>query len=175
MSTIAPSSYKVMEASNELARVRDMLLAICPEIEEDQQLFADMIEGEAYDALRVIERLIEASIETDALADAVRVRKADITARLARFERRRDACRTVALRVLESINLRRLERPTFTVSVANRPPHILITDQSALDEIYIRVTREPDKDAIKAGLRNGEEVRGAVLSNGGTGLTVRTK
>lgn len=173
--TKPPSSYAVMEAGNQLARVREMLFAIDPSIEEDQQLFHDMLEGEAPDALAVIERLIEASVESDALADAAKARQADLANRRARFERRRDAYRAVALKAMEQIHLRRLERPAWTASIANRPARVLITDESALDEIYIRVEREPDKAAIAAGLKNGDTVRGAELSNGGVGLTVRTR
>ncbi len=170
-----PSSYAVMNASNELARVREMLVAICPDIEQDQPLFHDMLEGEAGDSLRIIERLIEASVESDALADAAKLRQADLAERRARFEKRRDAYRAVALRELEAINLRKLERAAWTASVANRPPRVVITDESALDEIYVRVKREPDKAAIAAGLKNGDVVRGAEFSNGGVGLTVRTR
>lgn len=170
-----PSSYAVMNAGNELARVRDMLIAICPDIEHDQPLFHDMLEGEAGDSLRIIERLIEASIESDALADAAKLRQADLAERRARFEKRRDAYRAVALRELEGINLRRLERAAWTASVANRPPKVVITDEAALLPAYIRTRIEPDKAAIAAVLKDGRTVAGAELSNGGVGLTVRTK
>jgi Siphovirus Gp157 len=175
MSTTAPSSYRVMNAANELETVRAQLIAICPDIEDDPTLFADMLEGEAGDALKVIERLIEASIANDGLADMVKARQADLAERKARFERRRDACRTVAQQVLERINLKRLERPAWTASVANRPPRVLITDESALDDTYIRIKREPDKAMIAAALKAGDSVPGATLSNGGVGLTVRTR
>lgn len=170
-----PSSYKVMIAGNELAQLRETLISICPDIEEDPALFADMLEAEGGDALQVVERLIEASIEAGCLADAAKERLADLVERKARFERRRDTYRMGALQVLERINLRKLERPAWTASVSNRPPKVVITDESALDEIYVRVRREPDKAAIAAGLKNGDTVRGAELSNGGVGLTVRTK
>ncbi len=41
--------------------------------------------------------------------------------------------------------------------------------------LTIHEHREPDKAAIAAGLKNGDVVRGAEWSNGGTGLTVRTR
>ncbi len=170
-----PSSYKVMLAANELAKLRETLLAIDPTIERDQRLFGDMLEGEGGDALAVIEQLIEASIEAADMAYVAKERLTALAERKARFERRRDAFRTVALQVLERINLRKLERPAWTASITNRPNRVLITDESALDDNYIRVIREPDKAAITEALKAGDNVPGAALSNGGIGLTVRTR
>ncbi len=170
-----PSSYRVMNAVMELAQVREMLLAIDPTIEDDQALFQDLLEGEGGDNLAVIERLIEASIESDALADAAKLRLADLAERRARFERRSAAYRAVALQALESINLKRLEKPAWTASVANRPPKVVITDETALLPHFIRTKTEPDKALIAAALKNGVTVDGAVLSNPERGITIRTR
>ena len=109
------------------------------------------------------------------MADLAKARLDALAERKARFERRRETYRAGALQVLERINLRKLERPTFSASLRDLPGKVVVTDESALDEIYVRVSRKPDKDAIAAGLKNGDTVRGAELSNGGVGLTVRTK
>ncbi len=170
----APSSYRVMNAVMELAQVREMLLAIDPTIEDDPALFQDLLDGEGGDNLAVIERLIEASIETDALADAAKLRLADLAERRARFERRRDAYRAVALKALEAINLKRLERPTWTASIGNRPPKVMV-NEDALPDRWFRVKREADKAALATALKAGETIDGATLSNGGVGLTVRTR
>jgi len=169
-----PSSYAVMNAVVELSQIREQLLAICPDMETDDALFHDMMQGEGGDSLAVIERLIEASVESDALADAAKARKADIAERQTRFERRRDAYRTVALQALEAINMRRLETAAWTASVANRAPKVMV-DEARLGDQWFRVKREPDKAALATALKAGEQIEGASLSNGGVGLTVRTR
>jgi hypothetical protein len=175
MSNSVPSSYRVHNAVMELAQVREMLISICPDIEQDEALFHDMLEGEAADSLAVIERLIEASVESDALADAAKLRQADLAERRARFEKRSAAYRTVALQAMEQINLRKIERGHFTASISNRPAKVVITDEAALLPHFVRTKTEPDKTLIAAALKNGVTVEGAQLSNGGVGLTVRTK
>ncbi|MFZ0711382.1 MAG: siphovirus Gp157 family protein [Terrimicrobiaceae bacterium] len=164
-----------MLASNELAELRAELIAICPDIEQDEALFADMLEGEAPDALAVIDRLIEAALESDAMARMIKSRQDDMTERRQRFERRDDAYRLAVLYVFERLNLKRLERPAWTASVVNRPPKVVITDEEALHDYFVRIKREPDKAAIATALKHGETVSGAELSNGGVSLTIRTK
>ena len=169
-----PSSYAVMNAVNELEQVRDQLVAICPDIEQDEALFADMLEGEAGDSLRIIEHLIDASVESDALADAVTARQKDLAERKVRFEKRRDAYRTVALQVLERINLRKLERASWTASIRALPPPVHI-DETVLPEVWWRTKREPMKAEIRKALLAGDPVDGAQLGNAATGLSIRTR
>ena len=51
--------------------------------------------------------------------------------------------------------------------------HVIITDESQIDEDFFRVKREPDKKAIKEALEVGINVRGAEMSNGGETLSIR--
>ena len=132
MSATAPNSWEVMNAGNELAEVRARLIAICPDIEDDQTLFADMLEGEAPDAIAVIERLIDAAVAADALADAAKIRQDNLALRKARFEKQSEAYRAVALQQLERINLRKLQRAQWTASIANRAGKVVITDPDAV-------------------------------------------
>ena len=66
-----------------------------------------------------------------------------------------------------------MELPLGTVSLRAKPASVLILDESAIPDKYMRIKKEPDKTAIKAALESKEEVSGALLSNGGIGLTVR--
>ncbi len=55
------------------------------------------------------------------------------------------------------------------------PVSVIITDEAALPESFMctKVTKAPDKIAIKKAIASGEEVAGAMLSNGG--ITVVAK
>ena len=51
----------------------------------------------------------------------------------------------------------------FNVSVRNNAESVEILNESALPEDAFKVTRTPDKTAIKEALKNGHDVDGAVL------------
>ena len=51
----------------------------------------------------------------------------------------------------------------FNVSVRNNADSVEILNESALPEDAIKVTRTPDKTAIKEALKNGHDVDGATL------------
>jgi hypothetical protein len=168
------SGFAVMDAVSTLQQTRERLLALCPDIEQDEQLFSDMLEGEAGDALGVIERLVDASIAADDLADLTKARLADLTQRKARFERRRDAYRTVALEALEAIGVKKLERPHFTAWIRHQQAPLLI-DEAWLPSEWWKTKREPMRGEIRDALDAGQEIPGAQFGNAGTGLSIRTK
>ena len=51
----------------------------------------------------------------------------------------------------------------FNVSVRNNAESVEILNESALPEDAFKVTRTPDKTAIKEALKNGHDVDGATL------------
>ena len=174
MSERAPSSYALTRAMGELMAQRERLLAIDANIDDDAKLLADMLESETGDALQIIERVIEASIDADTMADAAKLRKLDIAERQARFEKRRDTLRGIAQQALEALNLQRLERPTWTASLRKLPAP-LIVDEEALPEQWFRIKREPMRAEIRKELAGGNEIDGALLGNSSTSITIRTK
>ena len=65
------------------------------------------------------------------------------------------------------------ELPEHKVSLRKAPPSVEVFDQDQLPSDYIRVKCEPDKTAIKAALKAGEEVPGARLADPTTSIQVR--
>lgn len=174
MSERAPSGFALTRAMGELMAQRERLLAIDANIDDDAKLLADMLESETGDALQIIERVIEASIDADTMADAAKLRKLDIAERQARFEKRRDTLRGIALQALEVLNLQRLERPTWTASLRKLPAP-LIVDEEALPDEWWKISRSPMKAEIRKELASGGEVAGAQLGNSATGISIRTR
>jgi hypothetical protein len=170
----APGAGTVMRAVSTLQQVKEQLRAICPDIEQDDTLFADMLEAEAGDALAVIERLVQGALDAEDHAEAAGKRLADLAERRARFERRAHACRTVALAALEAINLRKLERPHFTVSIYQQKPPLLV-DEQWLPSEWWRSKREPKRAEIRAALSANEKIPGAQFGNPMPGLSIRTR
>lgn len=67
---------------------------------------------------------------------------------------------------------RKLERPAYSMSYRRTPPGLQVTDP---DLIPRRFLGEPRKTDLLRALKGGEEVPGAVLSNGGETVATRTK
>lgn len=156
-----PSAYAVQRAMSAAMRVRDMLGDT-----DDERLLADALEG-ATDVFEVVDRLIE---RANADAGLVKAGKE----RLSRIETRNERTRALIARMLEALELRRLERPLATLSIADARRGVVITDEAELPATYLRTA--PDKAAILAALNAGEVVPGAELGNGaGPTLRITTK
>jgi hypothetical protein len=171
----APSSYRMEQAMSVLLAVRQRLLQDDPDLADDERLFADMLEGESGDAMEVLDRVLRAAVYAKTMAKAAKERAAEIGERAARYERREASLRGAAFAVLDALGLPKRELPDLTASIRAGQPAVVITDETALPEVFVRVKREPDKTLIGAALRAGREVPGAVMNNSMPTLTVRVK
>lgn len=150
------------------------LLLQWPELEEDDVLRADSIEGEtdAHEFLRLVE---EQRREATAMAGACSTTIAELEVRRDRFVRREHAMRKIAFQVMEAADLRKIEMAEATYSIRNGSPKLIVTDDAIIPDILCRIKREPDKKKIADLLKQGNEVQGAILSNAEPTLSIRTK
>lgn len=150
------------------------LLALCPELAEDESLRSDMIEGEtsAYDALTSLVRRIG---EAEAMAEGIATYCASLKERKQRLERRAEALRAGILRLMTAADMRKAELAIATLSRTRTAPKVIITDESIIPEDCWRVKSEPDLAIIRDRLRAVGDVPGAVLGNGSESLTIRVK
>ena len=131
---VQPSSPNALHrATLALRDLREKLIAIDPSIVEDVTLFGDMLDGES-NALDVLADMVRAALEAEGWVELMKLRKADLDQRRARYERRSDALRAGVLAVLQDIGLPRLEREDFTASVTGGHRRVIITDDKALPE-----------------------------------------
>src|SRR3954462_7701158 len=94
----APSAFRVEKAMSAAMRVKAMLGDT-----DDERLLADALEGST-DVMELLDRLIERSN-----ADATLVRTGK--ERLARIDHRNERTRALIQRMMEALEMRRLERP----------------------------------------------------------------
>lgn len=170
-----PPPRKVEMAMSRLAQLRAQLIADDPDMERDERLLADTLEGEGGNAIDVLDRMLRAAVNAGDMADASYERAAAIKARGDRYERRSNMCRQAAMDMLEALGLTRRELPDLTASIAAGRERVVIIDEKLLDDAYVRVKREPDKTAIGTVLKSGGVVTGAVLSNPSPTLQIRTR
>lgn len=142
----------------------ETLLAVHPELEEDAVLRLDMIEGETT-ALDMLDKLIGAEREAFGLMTALSDEMERLQKRYARFSDRRQLIRKYMMQLMEAANLRKVERPAATVSIANGRPKVVVIDESLIPPHYIRTKTEIDKESIGKTLKALGKVPGATLSN----------
>jgi hypothetical protein len=140
------------------------LLSLHPDLEEDDVLRQDSIEAET-NALELIDKLIEAEREAKFLSEGVAESIEHFQRRRERFDERRTALRKYIMQIMESANLKKVERPAATVSIAAGRPKVVITDESLLPDFAWRIKREPDKEHIALHLKRDGIVPGAAMSN----------
>lgn len=148
------------------------LVAVYPELAEDEELRADTIEGET-DAYRVLGKIVAIERDANSMVLAIGERAKELAARKDRYTRRKDAMRALLLRLLKAANLNKVSLPEATVSIGKGRAGVEIVDEALLPDNVVKLKREPDKTAIKAALDAGEDVPSAVLREGQPSVTVR--
>jgi len=157
-----------------IAQQIEQLILLYPELADDEQLHADMIEGEtdAFDFIRLVENMRrEATMMAGGIAGTI----AELEVRQTRYTRKEQAMRALAFKIMQRADLRKVELPEATYSVRNGIAKVLVTDETQLPDDCVKVTRAPDKTAIKDKLSSGQTVPGAELSNAEPSLSIRTK
>lgn len=157
---------------SEWLAIREHLLSEFPDI--DPQTLRDSIDGET-DLLDVVAGLLTAALDDEYTCKAITMSIQDRQARRDRYEHRAEKRREAALKIMQAIGERKLERPEFTAFIRATPPAVVVDDPASLLTDYQRVKYEPDKAAIKAALEKGLGVPGARMTNGGEALTVRVR
>lgn len=150
------------------------LLAAYPELADDDELRADMFEGET-DMVPLVSRLLKRKLDVDTMVSAIKERKGEIAERQARYERQSDGYRTLIKSVMIAADLDKLALPDATVSVTKPRITVEINDLDAIPQGYAKFEKKPDKAAIKAALEAGADIPGAALGLSDEGLMVRTK
>jgi hypothetical protein len=172
-----PSPYQIERAFTALAEARQRLLAIDPTLVDDQPTYVDNLDGlSPGDPFGAVDKLIEASLEAELLAEAVQKREVELAARRKRFLQHREWCRDTARDFLTSLGISKLQRPSYTASVGlNSGKAHVPEDPSKLPPELTRIIIEPDKAAISAELKAGREVPGCSLGNRSPTITIRTR
>lgn len=152
-----------------------ILLREHPELQEDDILRADMIEGQtdAFDLVRLLLRQIRwARAHCTGIAELIKEYKLTLD----RAEMHEPRIKKALMTIMDTAGLKKLPPfPEGTVFIAAGRPKVIITDEAQLPLQYIRVKEEPDREAIGEALRGGTEVPGATLSNSEPAITIRTK
>jgi hypothetical protein len=158
----------------ELERQIDNLIISYPELAEDEELRAGMIDGET-NLLTIVNRIVGHKLDADTMVGQIKQRQSDLSERKARFERRSEAMKTLLKNILSRANLDKIVTPEATVSITRPRESVSIIDIEALPQGFYKTERVADKVAIGNALKTGEDVPGAGLCYGEAGISVRPK
>lgn len=164
-------NYLQADVANVLADI-DSLFAAYPELAEDADLRADMLEGSTA-AFDVLTRILNQERDADSLSKAIAARMSDLSSRKARADRKKEAMRVLMLRVLKAAGLPKASLVEATISVSKGRDSVDVTDVQRLPKWAYAVERKPDKKAIMERLAANKNVPGAVLKTGEDTVAVR--
>ena len=92
------------------------LLASYPELEDDADLRADMLEAET-ELHTLVTRLLRRKLDARVMASAIKERKQEIAERQARFERQEDGYTALLKSLLIAADVDKVTLPDATVSI----------------------------------------------------------
>jgi hypothetical protein len=162
-----------LDANAIIQQITSLLLDY-PDLADDEVLRADMVEGST-ELVEFLRRLERARQEAATNSEALSLNIKDLKARQHRFDRRQEAMRMLALKLLFAAGATKpIEFPEATYSMRTVPPSVIITDEDALPDAACRFKREPDKTAIKSMLEVGP-IEGACMSNGSKSLSIQVR
>ena len=159
-------------AAEDVVKEVNALLHDYPQLTDDDELLRDMLEGNTR-FNDIMEKFLSAMRENETLAEAISQRIGKLRERQTRLTHRAQFYRSLMHRLLERTGLKSVVLPEAKVSVVNSPEKVIIIDETAIPDAFCRITKEPNKTAIKNALKSGTIIPGASLSNGGTTIQVR--
>lgn len=151
--------------------LRDRLLALFPELSEDERALADSLEGVSDFRDQVIATMryvIEREANGEALGEIIK----RMQARKKRMEDGAKSLRVAVMNAMIEAGERKIPAPDFTLSIGNGKAGIVITAPEKVPDRLCKITREPSKSMIADELDAGREVPGAQRGNGSMFLSV---
>lgn len=167
-------SITIRKLGEELARYQELKARLAGD-DVDPQTLLDTLEGETelHEACLVVAESVQ---EHEDLAAALAIRIADLQARKSRLEASAETLRNIILMAMERAGLDTIKGPLATLSKRQVAPSLIVEQDEAIPARFFKASDPKlDRKALKAALDAGEVIPGARLSNGGIGLSIRTK
>ena len=154
-------------------RLADQLKADFADL--DDETLTDTLEGLS-DLPQMIEELVRSALDDEALAGGLKLRLADMGARLSRIQDRALRKRELACRTMAGAEIKALQAEDFSVGLRPGQPRLVVTDETRIPQAYL-IAQAPrlDRQGLAASLKAGAQIDGAALEAGRPHISVRTK
>ncbi len=171
--------YKITE---EIERINDIMdrtngddAMMTDEDREAMAMFAEGLRTEAHGKADGYARAIR---ELDARATARRVEAREMGQLATASEQRADRLKRFLVQCMERIGERQLVGQTFTLAVQRNggaTPVEVFGDTDAMPDRFVKVKREPDRDAIRRALEQGDADAANFAALGERGVSLRIR
>lgn len=141
-------------------------------IGDDDPDLIECIDAET-DVLDITDRLLGELGEAEAWEEAAKHMAERYALRAKRMAEKQRSLKKALGSILDATGEKSLRRPLATVSRTRPHTSVVITDEASVPTQLCRITKSPDKAAIKAQIEAGESVPGAELQQGAPGVAVR--
>lgn len=171
------TAYQVQQVISLIESTRQRLKDADPEIEKDEALFRDMLDGES-DVIDTMREFGRAYCEKIAYAEATHERVLDLQEREARFKRQAEAIKGAMFAMLQAAGLPSLPDTDFTAYTQAGREKLAEDLEEHLEElpdIYIRTEKKLNKELITQHLKQGIEIPHAALNNAPDVFVIKRK
>jgi len=153
-----------------------LLDAVNERFDTDEDAAMTVVEGET-SFLEVVDEALERMAVIDAHQEAIDAAVARMKGRKERLDAQAERIKGSLMMAMDTVGMKKLERPIATLSLAKSPDKVVITNEADLPSTFLveKTTVYPDKKAILAALKEGAAIPGAELSNGGVSLRILTR
>lgn len=151
--------------------------ALASELEQykaDQDLFWDTLDGET-DVLDYVGHNVRVMLDADAQIAGAKEIIATYQARIKAAEARKDKVKEVLKVICDITGEEKIPHPLATISMRKGSTSVEITDLDQIPTQLCKITKSPDKVAIKSLLEAGEQIDGAELKTNPKTVSVRIK
>lgn len=157
------------------AQHRD-LVARLMDTQDDQIAIADTIEAESYPLEVKAQNVAYAARNLESLAEQIKAAEKQMAERRKAIENRAMHIREYIKTSMEIAGVQKIDCPHFSISIKKNPASVDVFEPSLIPAEFMRQPEPPppaiDKTAIKAAIKAGKEVPGAILAQG-TRLDIR--
>lgn len=142
-------------------------------LEDDAEAKSDLIEGET-GLFEALSDAVARDAEIAALIEGLKEHKRAVDARIQRLSNQSEMIRSAVAVAMGQAELKRCETPVGTITIKALPPKAIAVDEAMIPSKYW-VPQDPklDKRSLLADLKEGVDVPGAELSNGGETIQIR--
>lgn len=165
----------IAKVAREIEAARVLREQIADLAQGDEDFIRDTLEGET-DLDGLVRRLIAGIGEDEAMAAGIDAYAKELDTRKDRLTKRAKLKRTLICSAMEIAGRPSMETDVGTVTLKAVAPTATITEEADIPaEFFKPQPPKLDKTALTAALREGREVPGATLSNGGSTIQIRRK
>lgn len=132
----------------------------------------DAIEGEFNQKAVAVSHVI---LNLDSDSEAIETEIKRLTERKRAIEKRRDDVREYLRSNMEAAGITKISCPLFSITLAQGREVVVIDDEDSLPDELVNVTTKvaPDKAAIAAAIKAGQEVPGARLERSKSSIRIK--